>query len=344
MNEEKKVGMEWLALVTAISWGAGSFFGKRAMKIGHLSPLVGIILRTVFALILFALLLSLFGRKINANFRKEVTNAWKESKWGLFQIIIFEGLLAGGLGMFLYYLAISNGELSLVMPLAFLSPFWGTLLALLWRDEKVIFQRIAGLIVTLSGIFIITSRIYAIEELLQWRIEYVALLTGLCWGIGSFFGKRGMKKASITPFVGITIRTIISLIFLLIAIFSFGPSLLDSYLFGEIGWIVKNELGQFFLILLFEGGIAGFLGMLVYYISIRKGELSLIMPLAFTSPFWGTLLALIFGTEQLTAQRLAGMVLILFGIAYTSSPNFLKPIEVKRNQLDFSNFITNSQQ
>ena len=331
MKKKNTFAVEWFALLTAICWGSGSFFGKRAMKIGHLTPLVGIILRTTLALILFLFLLLIFGKKLDANLRKEVSNAWRESKWGFFQIIIFEGILAGGLGMFLYYLAISNGELSLVMPLAFLSPFWGALLSLISKDEKIVYQRISGLLVTLAGIFIITSRMFSIQELFQWRIEYVALLTGLCWGIGSFFGKKGMKKASITPFVGITLRTVTSLIVLLIVVFSLGPLFLDSHLFVEIGWIVRNELGQFFLILLFEGVIAGFLGMLLYYIAIRKGELSLIMPLAFTSPFWGTLLALLWKVETLTNQRLIGMVLILYGIAYTASPDFKNPINQSKS-------------
>lgn len=338
LNFSKKIGIEWVALLTALCWGAGSFFGKRAMKIGHLSPLVGIILRTSLALFLFLLLLLIFGKRLEASLFKEVTNAWKKSKWGFFQIIIFEGILAGGLGMFLYYLAISNGELSLVMPLAFLSPFWGTLLALILKEEKFAFQRILGLVFTIGGIFIITSRIYSLEELLQWRIEYVALLTGFCWGIGSFFGKKGMKKASITPIVGITLRTVTSLIVLLITVFSLGPTLLNSHLFSELGWILKNELGQFFLILFFEGVVAGFVGMLVYYIAMRKGDLSIIMPLAFSSPFWGTLLAIIFGIEQFTIQRLSGMILILFGIAYTSSPNFMQPIQrktIENNNLQY---------
>ncbi|NHJ83954.1 MAG: EamA family transporter [Asgard group archaeon] len=324
--KRKQFGVEWFALITAICWGSGSFFGKRAMKIGHLSALVGITLRTALALILFLFLLLVFGRKLKINLGKELANAWKTSKSGLFQIIIFEGVLAGAIGMFLYYLAISGGELSLVMPLAFLSPFWGTLLAIGFRDEKITFQRTAGLLLTLSGIFIITSRMFTLEELLQWRIEYVALLTGICWGIGSFFGKKGMKKASISPFVGITIRSAVSLVVLLIAVFTLGPSLLDSHIIAELKWILTNKIGQFFLILLFEGIIAGFIGMSTYYYAIRKGDLSLVMPLAFTSPFWGTLFALIEGSESFSYQRLAGMTFIIYGIIFISSINVYKPI------------------
>ena len=227
----------------------------------------------------------------------------------LFQIIIFEGILAGGVGMFLYYLALSGGELSLILPLAFLSPFWGNLLSLIFKDEKITYQRIVGLFLTLSGIFIITSKLFTFRELFQWRIEYIALLTGICWGVGSFFGKRGMKNANISPYVGITLRSIISLILLLISVFSLGPILFDSNIILELHWIVTNELDQFFLILIFEGIIAGFFGMMFYYIAIRKGDLSLVMPLAFSSPFWGTLLAIIWQTETLTIQRITGMLI-----------------------------------
>jgi len=331
LKNQRTLRIEWLALLTALCWGSGSFFGKRAMKIGYLSPLVGILLRTTLSLILFLFLLLIFGKKLGANLRKEVSNAWRTSKWGLFQIIIFEGILAGGIGMFLYYLAISGGELSLVMPLAFLSPFWGTLLALLFKDERPTYQRISGLLLTFIGILIISSRVLSFQEIFTWRIEYVALLTGICWGIGSFFGKRGMKKASITPFVGITLRTATSSIILLVTIFSFGPSLLDSHLLTELHWILTNKLEQFFLILLFEGILAGFLGMLLYYIAIKKGELSLVMPLAFTSPFWGTFLSLVWGIEIFTIQRLVGMFFILTGIIFTTAPALTQLVRMENS-------------
>jgi uncharacterized membrane protein len=39
------------------------------------------------------------------------------------------------------------------------------------------------------------------------------------------------------------------------------------------------------LILAFEGVVAGTLGMLAFYTAIRQGELSRVVPLAFTPPF-----------------------------------------------------------
>ncbi|MBD3189551.1 MAG: EamA family transporter [Candidatus Heimdallarchaeota archaeon] len=328
--------INWLALLTALCWGSGSFFGKMAMKKGNLSPLTGIILRTSIALILFTFLLIFFGNKINAQFINEIRFAWKSSKIGFFQIVFFEGFLAGACGMFLYYLALSRGDLSLVMPLAFLSPFWGTLLSLIFMEEKINSSRLIGLLLTIVGIFTISASNLTFTELLQFRIEYLAILTGICWGVGSFFGKRGMKKTNISSFVGITIRTSTALVFLLIAAFSVGTSLLNASLFPELIWVVQNSLGQFFLILFFEGVIAGFFGMLFYYIAIRGGDLSLVMPVAFTSPFWGTLLALIWQTEIFTSQRIFGMLIIIVGIAFTLAPDFWKPIKVTNGFFDYT--------
>jgi transporter family protein len=344
--KEKKFNIEWLALITAFCWGTGSFFGKRAMNLGRISPLVGITIRTFFAMILFYSFLLLFGRKINVLFLTEVKTAWKKSKSGLLQIIVFEGILAGGLGMFLYYLAISGGKLSIVMPLAFLSPFWGTLLAILFKDEKVTFHRSFGLVFTIVGIVLLTTIGISLEEFFEWRIEYVALLTGFCWGIGSFFGKKGMKKAEISSFSGITIRSTTSFLILSVTVFTLGPLLLDSYFIFEIIRVFQNTPLQFFLIVIFEGLLAGFLGMLVYYIAIRKGELSLIMPLAFTSPFWGTLWGIIFQTENLSNTVISAMILILYGIILTSSPNFMKPVyQLKTTKLyqDETRTILNSE-
>ena len=43
-----------LALLTAMAWGIGGYFEKKGLHQGHLSPQVGITLRTVTALIVLA--------------------------------------------------------------------------------------------------------------------------------------------------------------------------------------------------------------------------------------------------------------------------------------------------
>ena len=43
-----------LALITAIAWGSGSCLEKKGLHQGNLSPLMGITIRTVVALVILA--------------------------------------------------------------------------------------------------------------------------------------------------------------------------------------------------------------------------------------------------------------------------------------------------
>ena len=46
---------QWLALMTAVAWGVGGYFEKKGLHLGHLSPQVGITLRTATALAVLSL-------------------------------------------------------------------------------------------------------------------------------------------------------------------------------------------------------------------------------------------------------------------------------------------------
>ena len=43
-----------LALVTAMAWGIGGYFEKKGLHLGHLSPQVGITIRTAVALVVLS--------------------------------------------------------------------------------------------------------------------------------------------------------------------------------------------------------------------------------------------------------------------------------------------------
>ncbi len=68
------------------------------------------------------------------------------------------------------------------------------------------------------------------------------------------------------------------------------------------------------LILAFEGVVAGTLGMLAFYRAIRQGELSRVVPIAFTTPLWGFLLGVLLFGERATPLKAGGAAAILLGI------------------------------
>ena len=141
--------------------------------------------------------------------------------------------------------------------------------------------------------------------------QLLALITAIAWGVGGFFEKRGLHAGNLSPQVGITIRTAVALIIL-------GTVSLPQ-------WKTIPEAGPKALLMMVIGGgiVAGSVGMLSFYAAIRgASSLAQVMPIAFTSPLFSALTAIVFQTEKLTWQTALGMGLTIAGIAVlTTAPS-----------------------
>lgn len=132
--------------------------------------------------------------------------------------------------------------------------------------------------------------------------QILALLTAMAWGIGGYFEKKGLHLGNLSPQMGITIRTAVALVVLGIVSF---PQ-----------WKTVGQAGSKSLLMMVIGGgiVAGSIGMLCYYSAIKGAPLNRVMPIAFTSPFFGALMGLIFGGEALTWKTALGALLTIGGI------------------------------
>ena len=54
--------------------------------------------------------------------------------------------------------------------------------------------------------------------------------------------------------------------------------------------------------------------MLAFYMASQQGELSRVVPLAFTPPFWGFLLGVLQHGEKVMALKAGGVAAMLLGI------------------------------
>ena len=138
--------------------------------------------------------------------------------------------------------------------------------------------------------------------------QLLALLTAAAWGFGGYFEKKGLYLGNLPPQLGITIRTAVALAIL-----------------GAVSaphWKLVTQAGPRSLAYLVLGGgvVAGSLGMLCFYGAIKGAPLSKVMPIAFTSPLFGALLALTVGGEPVTAKTLLGMLLTVGGIVLLTLP------------------------
>lgn len=135
------------AVLTAVCWSVGGFFEKKGLRLGNLSPLLGITVRTGTAL----LVLGAF--------------AWPGLKTlpgagltPLLYLILGGGVVAGSLGMLFFYTAIGTGELSRVLPVAFgLTPLLGFALGTLFMKEPATLQKLLGALLTSAGVLCLTG-------------------------------------------------------------------------------------------------------------------------------------------------------------------------------------------
>lgn len=138
---------QWLALITAMAWGFGGYFEKKGLHMGHLSPQMGITIRTAVALLILG--------AVSFPQWKTVAQAGPSA---LALMILGGGIVAGSLGMLSFYAALKGADsLSQVMPIAFTSPLFSALLGILFRTEKLTWQTALGMALTISGIVVLTT-------------------------------------------------------------------------------------------------------------------------------------------------------------------------------------------
>ncbi|TLN21550.1 hypothetical protein FDZ74_04940 [bacterium] len=133
------------ALLTAIAWGVGGYFEKKGLHLGNLSPEMGITIRTVVALVVLSV--------VSFPQWKTITQAGSKA---LLYMVIGGGVVAGALGMLCYYKAIKGAPLTQVMPIAFTSPLFGALMGMIFGGEPLTVKTVAGMLLTLSGIVVLT--------------------------------------------------------------------------------------------------------------------------------------------------------------------------------------------
>jgi len=132
--------------------------------------------------------------------------------------------------------------------------------------------------------------------------QLLALITAMAWGIGGYFEKKGLHLGNLSPQMGITIRTAVAFI------------ILGAVSFPQ--WKTLSQAGSKALLMMVIGGgvVAGAVGMLCFYAALKGAPLTQVMPIAFTSPFFGALMGVLLGGEPLSVKTIIGMLLTIGGI------------------------------
>ena len=142
-----KINPQVLALFTAMAWGIGGFFEKKGLHLGHLSPQMGITIRTATALLILG--------AVSFPEWKTLSQAGPRA---LLMMVLGGGVVAGAVGMLCFYAAIKGAPLGEVMPIAFTSPLFGALMGLLAGTESFTPKTVIGMLLTIIGIVVLTLK------------------------------------------------------------------------------------------------------------------------------------------------------------------------------------------
>lgn len=140
-------------------------------------------------------------------------------------------------------------------------------------------------------------------------VTIIALLVACIWGINPIMEKLSLVNA--TPLTVLTLRFIMtSLVLTTITVFS-----------GRTYELKNLDSQTYFMIII--PAVLGAFGLFLYFIALGKGDASKVAPIAATFPLFTAIYALIFLKENITFQRLVGIVLIVIGLVVINWKNSL---------------------
>lgn len=138
----------------------------------------------------------------------------------------------------------------------------------------------------------------------------LAMMAGLCWGIGELFTKMVLHTGKIGPVTAMAVRSTLALPILWMVWWFVARAGKEPAGWIHAGTPTLAKLG------LGSGLLAGAGGMIFFYLALHAGDITKVKPIAFTvAPTTAVLLGWLFLGESLSAQKLLGVALVLGGVA-----------------------------
>lgn len=143
------------ALLTGLCWGVGELFTKMVLQSERVGAMTALAVRASVALplILVAAAIPLYATRTEPR-------DWMHAPPRIMASLVFgSGLLAGGLALVFFFVALKAGELSVVKPIAFcVAPAIAVLLGWLVLGEPMTARKAIAVILILTGVVLLTGK------------------------------------------------------------------------------------------------------------------------------------------------------------------------------------------
>jgi uncharacterized membrane protein len=153
---------------------------------------------------------------------------------------------------------------------------------------------------------------------------FLAILAGLCWGIGEIFTKSALNSRQIGPMAILLVRALVTL----------PPAAIAYYAAAHItrtetsSWWRDMSPGIWLRLVVGSGLMAGFAGVFFFYLGLAApgGDISRIRPIAFSlAPASAVILGWLLLGEEMTIRKAVAVTLIVAGIVMLSGKGHAAP-------------------
>ena len=195
-------GEAW-ALLAALGYSLDNVFIAYAVKGPGINYLLGALLRTLplFLFILFKLIISKFFQTSglsSAPVQNKQISPFKDYK--IILALIAFGVMTFFLGNTLFFSAMQKGGVLVTSPLIGTQVLWAALFAVFLLGEDLNWKMIAGMLTSVSGIFVLAlGKSSSIDLSLHWWLAIpLALGAAICWSLSgvliAYVQRKGVDR------------------------------------------------------------------------------------------------------------------------------------------------------
>jgi len=230
--------------------------------------------------------------------------AWDPRTWDTAGVLWFAlgGFTGPSLGRIFMYRGIHHLGVARAMPMMATGPLFTGALAVMFMGER------PGPLVW-AATFLITAGCAAIsykkKEDKSWnrRHLWMPLVSLIGFALSNIFRKMGLMSAP-SPLLGITVTSVVGLVFLTILARFLSPAQRPSFDSGK-AWAFYGVCG-----------LVNTLSFFLHFFALLYGDLTIVTPLSSTSPLFALLFSwiLLRDVERVTGWIVSGTVLIVLGV------------------------------
>jgi len=283
MKQKKSVLSISLILLSGILWGTTGVFMTYIREAGF-NPFQIVFLRSAGSTVLLALFLLL---KDKSKFKFNPKDIWIFIGTGIISLMFFT---------ICNQIAIQYCSLSVASALLYTSPAFIMIFSAFIFKEKMTGRKITAILITIGGCFLV-SGILTPGAIISITGIVAGVVSGLCYGLYSIFGRFGVQKYDSMTVTFYTFL-LVSLATLPLANFQTMPEYLST---GN---------GIVPIVLLF-GPVTCLASYLAYTVGLKGTEPGTAGILATVEPVVSTILSILIFHEEMTWQKVLGITMIL---------------------------------